>query len=285
MLTVRAFYAQARWGDQWNVLRPNGTRHRGHDISCDSREDIPLLRRGTVVKNGHTSVLGNFCVVQVDEDEFDFYCHLLIGTRPDVSLVALDPGVRVGKAAGWGDDHGSAWTGPHLHYGSGPKITSVTTGTTYNATAIVVSVLSSTAGGGTTPLPDPPPVPPVEEREIPVIHAAWLGPDGTVFVQCRPGGKLTGLGSEIDWKGIQAGSGAKAAPATAAEIKQLQTRYGTLPYPQFDAEIPMRLDLGETTIEVKPDNTELIAAVNALGEKIDALPAEIDRYADGEKQS
>ena len=33
------------------------------------------------------------------------------------------------------------------------------------------------------------------------------------------------------------------------------------------------------------DSTALIAAINALGDKIVALPAEIDRYADGRKQA
>lgn len=154
MLPVPQFYAQSRWRDRWNVLRPNGTRHRGHDIACATHEDIPLLRAGTLVENDHSGALGNYAVVQVGA-AFDFYCHLLIGTRPNVDD-RLPQGARIGQAAGPNDDHGSSWYGVHLHYGSGPKVTSVTSGTTYDATAIIRSTLTSFAGGGITPIGDHP---------------------------------------------------------------------------------------------------------------------------------
>jgi len=175
MLDVPQFYSVPRWRDQWNVLRPDGTHHRGHDIACDSHEDIPVVRAGTLVKNGHTSVLGNYAVLKINTTTFDYYCHLLIGSRPDVGAV-LAAGDRIGQAAGYSDDHGSAWTGIHLHYGSGPVVTSVTTGTTYNATDIVRGVLTSVAGSDVQSFPVP--RTPEQETQMDTCYYQLQTPDG-----------------------------------------------------------------------------------------------------------
>jgi hypothetical protein len=145
MLTVRDFYARSRWRDQWNVLRPDGSRHRGHDIACGTHEDIPALRGGTVVVVSRSSVLGHFVVVQSGTD-FDYYCHLLAGSLPAPNA-AVSAGTRIGRAAGPDDEHGSAWRGVHLHFGSGARSTSVTTGATHDATAIVRGVLGTARAG------------------------------------------------------------------------------------------------------------------------------------------
>lgn len=152
MLPVPEFYAKSRWGDVWNELRPNGSRHRGHDIVTGSRNEVPALYPGRVASLGYTRVLGFYVVVKTAHG-YDFYCHLLDKDRAGLGR-DLKQGVKVGTTATWGDVTGTAWTGPHLHYGSGPRITSVTAGTTHNATALVAAALSATAGGGTTPLPN-----------------------------------------------------------------------------------------------------------------------------------
>jgi hypothetical protein len=62
-------------------------------------------------------------------------------------------GQIVAEIAGPGDPHGSSWSGPHLHYGTGPGILCATSGTTYNPLPLVEAVLGGTSGGGTTPIP------------------------------------------------------------------------------------------------------------------------------------
>lgn len=154
MLSVNAFYAQSRWGTQWGVVdaaHPRG--HRGHDIKCGAHAEIPALRGGTVVKNGYSSILGYWSVLIKDNYVYDYYCHMVNGSQSNPG-VWVPQGARVGVSAAAGDKPGSAWLGPHLHYGSGPNENSIFTDPTYNATKIVTDVLASTAGGGTTPIPN-----------------------------------------------------------------------------------------------------------------------------------
>lgn len=153
MLTGPQFYARARWGDQWNVLRPDGSHHRGHDIRAAAGSQVPALRAGRVVSRGFSTVLGYYLVLQVARGMYDFYCHLRNKDRPTVGT-DLAKGALIGSIAGPNDAHGTAWQGPHLHFGSGPTITSVTGGSTKNATTIVSAALTTSAGGTTpTPLP------------------------------------------------------------------------------------------------------------------------------------
>lgn len=208
MLTVPDFYAVARWRDRWGVLRADGTRHRGHDIACDTHEDIPALRGGTVTTNGWSSVLGNYVVLQRTPVTFDYYCHLLGTGRPSKGAVLADGG-KVGAAAGANDDHGSAWSGVHLHYGSGPLPTSVTTGTTYDATAIITAVL-------TTAQPKEP---------LMAINAAWRQPSGTIWVQFEPGCPLYDGITLTEWSALSA-NGARYVDTTDVEVGRMKTMFG-----------------------------------------------------------
>lgn len=174
MLAVPLFYAPVRWGDEWNVLRADGSRHRGHDIMTGSRNEVPALYAGRVVTRGYTRVLGFYIVLKTDHG-YDYYCHLLEKDRPSLGLEILR-GTKVGTTATWGDPTGSAWTGPHLHYGSGPKVTSVTSGATHDATKLVQAALTATAGGGTTPLG--------EEADVKIVHTT----DTDEYFRC---GELT----------------------------------------------------------------------------------------------
>lgn len=153
---LAAFYDPDRWRDEWGITRiVNGALtnpHRGHDVAAAPGETVPALRGGRVVLVSELSasrVLGYHVVVDTGKG-FDYYCHLLVGTRPNVGDV-LEAGDSVGLVAGWGDYTGTAWTGPHLHYGSGPNLRSVYEGTTYNATTIVRDTLTTISLAGLDP--------------------------------------------------------------------------------------------------------------------------------------
>lgn len=172
MTTVREFYAEPRWGDLWGVTRiVNGVRtnpHRAHDIKAAPGEPVPALRAGRVVYSGNTGTtfLGYHVIIDTGRG-YDYYCHLRTGTRPNQGTW-VNAGDSVGLVAGWNDFHGAAWTGPHLHYGSGPDLRSVYEGTTYNATAIIRDTLRALApaAGDVKPIPAPTPTPaPVEEED------------------------------------------------------------------------------------------------------------------------
>lgn len=66
------------------------------------------------------------------------------------------------------------------------------------------------------------------------IHAAWRNDDGSIAIQCRPGGKLTWISDPYDFAGMAAGSGVEAAQVTNDRLKAIADRYGILDYPKFD---------------------------------------------------
>ncbi len=152
-MSLATFYAEARWGDQWNLPRPDGSRHRGHDIKAAADTPVPALRSGVVAALGRSSVLGAYTVVKVGA-AFDFYCHLIRASRPGIGSTVTAGQTVVGKIAGADDDPGSAWTGPHLHYGSGASVLSVTTGPTSDATAIVRGALATLDRKGDPDMPE-----------------------------------------------------------------------------------------------------------------------------------
>lgn len=73
-----------------------------------------------------------------------------------------------------------------------------------------------------------------KRRKNTMIHAAWRDTNGSIAVQCRPGGKVTWITDFADWSGINAGSGAEAAQVTNEQMQALHARYGSLTYPHFD---------------------------------------------------
>ena len=73
-----------------------------------------------------------------------------------------------------------------------------------------------------------------KRRRNTMIHAAWRDTNGSIAVQCRPGGKVTLITDFADWAGMSAGSGAEAAQISNEQMQGLLARYGALTYPRFD---------------------------------------------------
>lgn len=85
--------------------------HRGLDIGMDTHEPCYALEAGTVVAVVSDDELGGYVVVQTG-GTFHGYCHMI----PQVSVGDwVAQGQMIALTAGWDDDHGSAWDGPHLH--------------------------------------------------------------------------------------------------------------------------------------------------------------------------
>lgn len=150
-MSVAAFYHPNRWRNRFGVkgrhYGPAG--HRGHDIAAVAGTPVPVLRPGSVVLVGKSSILGWYVVVEVAQRVFDGYCHVV----PTVNRGEWVTGT-VGRVAGWGDYHGSAWEGPHLHMTTGPTTTSVHTGIVYDPAPIITAQLTALAADGMTRIED-----------------------------------------------------------------------------------------------------------------------------------
>lgn len=83
------------------------------------------------------------------------------------------------------------------------------------------------------PAPAGTPEPP-KRRKKPMFSGSWRVPNGTIAVQCRPGGALTLLGDPNEFDGLAAGSGVQAAGVSDAALDTLIARYGVVPWPFFD---------------------------------------------------
>lgn len=73
-----------------------------------------------------------------------------------------------------------------------------------------------------------------QRRRETMIHAAWRDQNGTIAVQCRPGGRITVLQDPIEWAGISGGSGAGFFQTTNDALRALIQRYGEIKWPNFD---------------------------------------------------
>lgn len=113
MMTRAQFYDPARWGTRWRVFtRWHPTGHKGLDIPAAAGTMVPVLRSGVIVADEESKKVGRFITLQVAAGDFDTYCHVVsqgLGGR-------VAAGTGLAPLAGHDDDHGTQWTGPHLHY-------------------------------------------------------------------------------------------------------------------------------------------------------------------------
>lgn len=142
-MSLASFYGTSEWGNLWGIKGPKygAAGHRGHDLTAAANTPIPLLRGGLCVAIKRSSIIGDYFVIKVAEDDFDGYAHvknvtLKVGKTYSAAHIA-------GQVAGYGDYHGTAWLGPHLHITNGPSITSVTMGTTRNPANVIRAVFGA----------------------------------------------------------------------------------------------------------------------------------------------
>lgn len=127
------------------------------------------------------------------------------------------------------------------------------------------------AGSETTPTIKPETT--RQRRRQTMIHAAWRDENGTIAVQCRPGGRITVLQDPIEWAGISGGSGAGYFQTSNAALQTIIQRYGEIPWPAFDAgtnaehvQIIAPLEGGDSRYLAYADEIWPITSTHALGE-------------------
>lgn len=121
----------AYWRDFWGTAKrrtnPYGTPgsrsvytkgyHRGEDIAnYGATADVPALRAGEIIDHGRSTMIGYWVCVRPDADpsKRDIYCHMYEKTVQKSGRV--DQGEIFGRTAGYRENPGKGWIGPHLHF-------------------------------------------------------------------------------------------------------------------------------------------------------------------------
>jgi len=90
--------------------------HRGADYRRSAGQPVVAYEECIVTNSDiYSSYLG-YCVTatRVRDGRAIGWAHLRVGTRP-ANGTRLYPGDQVGIVAGWGENPGSSWSGPHIH--------------------------------------------------------------------------------------------------------------------------------------------------------------------------
>ncbi|ATB33619.1 GH25 family lysozyme [Melittangium boletus] len=148
---VQAFYSEGQWRNRFGVTGPyyGPLGHRGLDIAASAGQAIPALRSGTVRRVQYSSVVGHTIAIESAPGDFSGYDHV-IRTRVSVGDF-VQQGDIIAYAAGPGDDHGSAWSGPHLHLTRGSTDRCAFGENVSDPAPLIRSVLGTGSGGGTAP--------------------------------------------------------------------------------------------------------------------------------------
>ncbi|WP_434389938.1 GH25 family lysozyme [Melittangium boletus] len=146
---VQAFYGEGQWRNRFGVTGPyyGPLGHRGLDIAAGAGQAIPALRSGTVRRVQYSSVVGHTLTIESAPGDYSGYAHV-IRTRVSVGDY-VQQGDIIAYAAGAGDDHGSAWSGAHLHMTRGSTDRCAFGENVSDPAPLIRNVLGGGSGGGT----------------------------------------------------------------------------------------------------------------------------------------
>lgn len=160
-----------------------GVGHRGKDYDHNARETIVAYKEMVIEVVGKTSVLG--LVIGARFTDGSGYCGFAHLVNIQSFINGLVPaGAAFAEAATWGDYHGSAWTGAHIH----TTVSSVSSyAAAYGVTPglrdpapIIAAAIAGYAQSGLAPVP----VPKVRYRKRDrMFTLAFTVPGGTGYLQ------------------------------------------------------------------------------------------------------
>lgn len=256
-MNAQEFYSNV--GDLFGITGGDRVNpHRGVDFPWGEGTPIPSWCAGTVVRNEWNSVIGWILSIETSEGWAGF-CHMA-----SQSPLPVGAWVRQDDTLGLVGNTGTASRGAHLH------------------------ATFSTVGNhpGTAPVVDPLPwirsaLIPKPKKEVAEMDYDYVFTEPNVrWALLHPlhieGGYIETTDKKVaeGWANATGIAGRKVEPtAWANTLATAKALFG-----QAKAQ---RSTVGSVTV----DNSDVVAAIVALGSRIDALPAEIDRYADGKKQS
>ena len=124
--------------------------HRGADYRRKAGQTIVAYETCTVVDSDlYSKILGYSLVAKRHRDgKYIGWAHIRKGTRPSNGTV-LNPGSSAGLVAGFGDDHGSAWSGPHIHTTEGTTANHIYSGQNSDPVPDISAARNGVAATGT----------------------------------------------------------------------------------------------------------------------------------------
>lgn len=142
--------------DPFNSTIGRASPHRGADYRRGAGQVVVAYEECIVTNsNIYSSFLG-YCVTatRVRDGRAIGWAHLILGTRPNDGD-RLYPGDQVGLAAGWGDNPGSSWSGPHIHTteDDGNDWEHIWAGQNSDPAPDIQAAKNGTAGGGGSSTP------------------------------------------------------------------------------------------------------------------------------------
>ena len=106
---LRDFVLTSNFGQRINPITGTQTMHRGIDLAAPMGTEVYAVRSGTVIDQGFDALLGNYIMIQHDNNWVSLYGHL------SVVNVNLHSRVSAGSFIGRVGSTGQS-TGPHLHF-------------------------------------------------------------------------------------------------------------------------------------------------------------------------
>jgi murein DD-endopeptidase MepM/ murein hydrolase activator NlpD len=91
-------------------IQPDGSTHRGQDISANQGTSIHSFASGTVVKTGTSTTWGNYVVVSHGNNYYSLYAHMEDNGTNVVEGQTVTDGQQLGSVGNTGRS-----SGPHLH--------------------------------------------------------------------------------------------------------------------------------------------------------------------------
>ena len=106
---LRDFTVTSEFGPRINPVSGRQGQHRGIDLAAPAGTEVYAVRSGTVIDLGYDSILGNYIMIQHDNNWVSVYGHL------SSTNTSLNSEVRTGSFIGRVGSTGQS-TGPHLHF-------------------------------------------------------------------------------------------------------------------------------------------------------------------------
>lgn len=281
-LTVVTFFAESHRGDEFGKVRIlNGrvSRHRGDDTNgWKLGTQIPSFVTGRVVASYRSGPLGWVVVVWSPLYALWFsFCHLQSQGLP------VGATVSIGTAIGPLGNTGTLTTGPHVHVtasGDGPD---PATDAVIDPRPYINRAKLTPAGGGTAPVP---PNPTNEDDDMSKNAGVyWTAADKRIFCAILN----TESGFWTEWTHGTTTDGTynlgmantfgtgSFAGITESHAKALRASCQVV----LDA-AGVDVELGDLTVQENPAE---LAELKSIRAAVEGLPAEIDQFADGNKQS
>jgi hypothetical protein len=215
--------------DPFNSTAGRPSPHRGADYRRGAGQAVVAYEECVVTNSDIYSSFLGYCVTatRVRDGRAIGWAHLKVGTRPATGT-RLYPGDQVGIVAGWGENPGSAWSGPHIHTteDDGNDWEHIWSGQNSDPAPDIQAARNGTAGGGGATTPG-------------LVNYHWYGLTKEAMTAMQQLGKRLGIYGVLYGNGTVDGDFGENSVKTWQELGK---RWGYLPGDYEVDGIPHNLD-------------------------------------------